>query len=398
MLRFVTWKPDQPAVWDEAVARFERAHPEIHVTREVGPHSSTAFHDLVTQKLKNRDPGIDVYFIDVVWLAEFAAAGWTLPLDARFDENARSQFLDGTIRAATWTGHVYAVPAFIDAGMLYYRKDLLEKHHVAVPKTWRELADGARRIVEAERLEQPGLSGYSGQFKQYEGLVCDMLEFVTANGGRFLDERAVRATLSDRATLDAVRWVRDEVIGGLAPRAVLTYQEPESLALFLQGLAVFHRNWPYAWDVSNDERESRVAGKVGIAPLPAFGDGAGRSALGGWLYGISAYSQQSDAAWAFVDFMTSEEMQRHFALRAALAPTRNALYEDSRIAATGAAFVRQKAAFRGAVPRPVTPMYPAVSGALQRFLSTAIATRDSDLERLAAEADREIDRYLELAR
>jgi multiple sugar transport system substrate-binding protein len=95
--------------------------------------------------------------------------------------------------------------------------------------------------------------------------------------------------------------------------------------------------------------------------------------------------------------MTSEETQRHFALRASLAPTRSALYEDPQLTAAGAPFVRQKTAFRGAVPRPVTPMYPAVSGALQRFLSTAIATRDSDLERLAAEADREIDHYVEMA-
>ena len=155
--------------------------------------------------------------------------------------------------------------------------------------------------------------------------MCDLLEFVTAKGGRFVDDQAVHATLSDPPTIEAIRWVRDQVIGGIAPRSVLTYQEPESLALFLQGLAVFHRNWPYAWDVSNDERQLRVAGKVGIAPLPGFGEGAGRSALGGWLYGISSYSRHADAAWKFVEFMTSEETQRHFALRASLAPTRNQL-------------------------------------------------------------------------
>ena len=61
-LRFVTWKPNQPEVWDAAIERFERAHPEIRVERQVGPHSSTALHDLLTQKLKNRDPSVDVFF------------------------------------------------------------------------------------------------------------------------------------------------------------------------------------------------------------------------------------------------------------------------------------------------------------------------------------------------
>jgi len=397
-LHFVTWKPDQPAVWDEAVHRFESQHPGVTVVREIGPHSSSAFHDLVTQKLKNRDPGIDVFFVDVVWLAEFAAAGWTLPLDSRFGADDRADFLAGTIRASTWNGAVHGVPAFIDAGMLYYRKDLLDKHRLPVPSTWTELEREARVIVAAEKSGEPGLVGYSGQFKQYEGLVCDVLEFVAGNGGAFLDESGARATLRDRRALEAIEWLRDRVIGDLAPRSVLTYQEPESLALFLQGLAVFHRNWPYAWDVANDARQSRIAGRVGMAPLPHFAGGESRAALGGWLYGISAFSKKPDVAWSFIAFMTSPEMQRYFAERASLAPPRTSLYRDREMLARYPRLADEEPTFRSAVPRPVTPMYPAVSGALQRFFSTAIATRDADVERLAAEAEAEINGYLALAR
>jgi multiple sugar transport system substrate-binding protein len=397
-LHFVSWKPDQPAVWDEAVHQFESQHPGLTVVREIGPHSSTAFHDLVTQKLKNRDPGIDVFFVDVVWLAEFAAAGWTLPLEGRFGTDDRADFLAGTIRASTWNGAVYGVPAFVDAGMLYYRKDLLDKHHLRVPATWQELESAARRIVAAEKSAEPDLVGYSGQFKQYEGLVCDVLEFVAGNGGGFVDESRARATLRDTRTLDAIRWLRDRVVGDLAPRSVLTYQEPESLALFLQGLAVFHRNWPYAWDVTNDARQSRVVGKVGMAPLPHFAGGESRSALGGWLYAISAFSTKPDAAWSFIEFMTSAEMQKYFAERASLAPTRARRDRDPEMLARNPRLAAEEPAFRSAVPRPVTPMYPAVSGALQRFFSTAISTRDADVERLAAEADAEIDGYLALTR
>ena len=54
-LRFVSWKPDHQHVWDEAIARFTKAHPHISVVRELAPHSSTAYHDLLTQKLKNRE-------------------------------------------------------------------------------------------------------------------------------------------------------------------------------------------------------------------------------------------------------------------------------------------------------------------------------------------------------
>jgi multiple sugar transport system substrate-binding protein len=398
VLRFVTWKPNQPAVWNRAIERFEREHPQIRVEREVGPHSSTALHDLLAQKLRNRDPSVDVFLMDVVWPAEFAAAGWALPLGDRFPEADQALFLEGTIRANRWRDRIYGVPAFIDAGMLYYRSDLLEKYGFGPPETWPELVRQARVITEGERSETPELVGYTGQFKQYEGIVCDMLELVESGGGRLVDAAEGRGALAEPRTLAAVRFVRDELIGEVAPRSVLTYQEPESLAVFLQGHAVFHRNWPYAWEVAGNPERSRVVGRVGIAPLPRFEGGRSVSALGGWQYGISAWSRRPEEAWTFVRFMTSPEMQRYFAVEASLAPTRAALYADRAVLERNPQFADQARAFRQAVPRPVTPMYPAVSEVLQRFFSSAITDPESDLARLAAEANADIDRYLELAR
>jgi multiple sugar transport system substrate-binding protein len=397
-LRFVTWKPNQPPVWDRAIERFERAQPGIRIDREVGPHSSTALHDLLTQKLKNRDRGVDVFFMDVVWTAEFAAAGWSLPLDDRFSEAEQARFLAGTIQANTWESRIHGVPAFIDAGMLYYRTDLLGRYGFRAPETWAQLVEQAHIIVEGERGRTPELVGYTGQFKQYEGIVCDLLEIVTSNGGRFVDARGRRASLSEPAALEAVRFVRDSIVGGIAPRSVLTYQEPESLAVFTQGHAVFHRNWPYAWEVANNEGRSRIVGRVGIAPLPHFEGAESAAALGGWQYGISAFSSHPAEAWTFVRFMTSPEMQRYFAVEASLAPTRDELYTDPDVLARNPQFADQARAFRRAVPRPVTPVYAAISEVLQRFFSTAIADPESDLETLARRASAEIDGYLAMVR
>jgi len=254
VLRFVTWKADHPQVWDEAIARFEQAHPSIRVVREIAPHSSTAYHDLLSQKLKNRDRSLDLYFMDVIWPSEFAAAGWVLPIDDRFSPSEREKFLQATIQAGTYQGHIYGVPSRIDSGMLYYRKDLLEKYGFSTPETWGQLVEQAKVIVQGEKAHNPALRGYSGQFKQYEGLVCDMLEFVGSHGGTLITEDGMRSTLADPQTVGAVTFVREHIIKTLATPAVLTYQEPESLAIFVQGKAVFHRNWPYAWGLANDPR------------------------------------------------------------------------------------------------------------------------------------------------
>ena len=270
ILKFVTWKPNQPEVWEEIYQIFEQENPDIQLEREVGPHSSTAFHDLLTQKLKNKSRDVDVFFMDVIWPPEFATAGWAMPLDDFFLQDEQEKFLQATILANTYQGHIYGVPLFIDSGVLYYRKDLLEKYGLNPPETWEEMISQAKNIVTEEAKHGNEIYGFSGQFKQYEGLVCNMMEYILSNGGTFVDSDTGKSAITEKNAIEAVRFVRDSLIGKTAPKGVLTYQETESLDIFIQGKAVFHRNWPYAWEISNNPLKSRVSGKVGIARLPHF--------------------------------------------------------------------------------------------------------------------------------
>ncbi|MGE3901103.1 MAG: ABC transporter substrate-binding protein [Nitrospiraceae bacterium] len=397
-LRFVSWKPDHPRAWDEAIARFQETHPDISVIREIAPHSSTAYHDLLTQKLKNRDRSVDLFFMDVIWVPEFAAAGWVLPLDALFPESEQASFLPTTIVTGRYQDHLYGVPSRIDAGMLYYRADLLSKYGYTAPRTWMELVEQAETIVKGEASSQPTLRGYSAQFKQYEGLVCNMLELVGSHGGSLIAERDETSTLAAPETLAALRFARDQLMGRVAPRALLTYQEPESLAAFVQGQTVFHRNWPYAWEVANDRERSKIVGLVDVAALPGTTDHRGVATLGGWLFGISALSVNQREAWTFISFLSSEASQKHFALAAGIAPSRRALYDDPALLEAHPHWRNQLTVLESATPRPRTPVYPAVSHILQRFFSRALAYPAIDLAGEAAKADEQITRLLELTR
>ena len=397
-LHFMTWKADHPQAWDEAIQRFEQVHPHIHIKREIAPHSSTAYHDLLTQKLRNRDVSLDLFFMDVIWPAEFAAAGWALPLDDYFSPDERKKFLPATISSGMYQHHIYGVPSRIDSGMLYYRKNLLEKYGFSPPATWNELVRQAQAILAGERTAHPLLRGYSGQFKQYEGLVCDMLEFVGSHNGSFLTDDGRRSNLTALESLQAVQFVREQIIQRLATPAALTYQESESLAVFLQGNAVFHRNWPYAWGLANDPRHSKIVGKVGVTTLPRFSEGRSTAALGGWLYGISAYSRHPDEAWAFIEFMASPEIQKHFAIHASLAPSRLALYADPEVLRANPQYKDLLPVFQSARPRPRTPVYPIVSHILQRYFSRVLAFPETNIREEAQEADRKINRFLALFR
>lgn len=396
VIHFVTWKPNIPGVQQEIIKIFESEHPDIKVMREVGPHSSTAFHDLLTQKLKNRSEDADVFLMDVIWPPEFAAAGWAMSLEEKFTGSEREKFLSGTILANTFQGKIYGVPLFIDSGMLYYRKDLLEKYGFDPPKTWEEMVRQAEIVVKNEADLGNEMYGFSGQFKQYEGLVCDMMEFILSNGGEILNSHTGKSGLAEKPAVDAVRFVRKNIIGKAAPVGVLTYQEPESLDVFIQGRAVFHRNWPYAWEVSNDPDRSFVAGRVGIAKLPHFKNNSSYSTLGGWQMGISSYSKNQEAAWTFVKFFTSRRIQKLLAIKAGRAPTRKALYDDPDILKIHPHFSEMKDVFLTAYPRPRTPLYPAVSNVLQRYFSKTISDSTLDIKKEAEKASSEIEKVISM--
>lgn len=395
-LRVVTWKAEAPKVWDQAIADFERQNAGIKIVREIGPQSSTQIHDLLSQKLKNRDSRLDVFFMDTIWPAEFASAGWALPLDRYFLAAERDKFLPAPISANQYRGQIFGVPLFIDAGVLYYRKDLLEKYGLAPPRLWPELVEQAKAILAGERGLQ--LVGFSGQFKQYEGLVCNMMEYILSAGGALWDEKRMTSALDQPAALEAMRFVRDRIIGEISHRGVLSYEEPESLALFTQGRAIFHRNWPYAWTIANDPANSKIAGKVGIAPLPSFAGAKGVAALGGWQLGISRFSNKPDIAWRFVAFMTSEETQKRIGLATGRAPTRTALYEDAEIAGKMPQLKSLMDTFKQAVPRPTTPVYVPLSNIMQRYFSSVLALPNTDIKKRAALAARDMDRLLDLLR
>jgi multiple sugar transport system substrate-binding protein len=396
VLHFVTWKPEAAQVWDQAIADFERANPGVKVVREIAPQSSTQIHDLLVQKFKNRDARLDVFFMDAVWPAEFASAGWALPLDRYFAAVEQEKFLPATVSANRYRGRIFGAPVFIDTGLLYYRKDLLEKYAIAPPQTWNQMVQAAKTILGREQDRQ--LVGFSGQFKQYEGLVCNMMEYILSNGGALWDEKRMISALDQPAALQAVRFVRDHIIGEISGRGMLAYEEPESLALFTQGRAIFHRNWPYAWAIANDPASSKVAGRVGMSPLPGFAVGTGAAALGGWQLGISRYSRNPDLAWRFVAFMTGPDVQKRIALATGRAPTRAALYDDNEIAAKIPQLKSLLASFKRAVPRPTTPVYVPLSNIMQRYFSSVLALPDTDIKEQAALATRDMNRLLDFVR
>ena len=341
------------------LAEFERAHPGVHVVERVLPSSSDQQHQVYATDLEAGAADFDVLALDVVWVAEFARAGWLLPVAEALADEERAAFLPGPLEAVAFRGELYALPWFVDAGLLYYRADLLGRLGRAPPREWEELAEGARAAVRAGLVPY----GHVFQGKQYEGLVCDALEIVWSHGG----ELPGAGIAAERAGA-ALAFLRSLPASGASPGFVSTLTEEPSRVVFGQGRALFLRNWPYAWSLL--EREgSAVRGKVGVAPLPSAPGHAPAATLGGWLLGVNAHSRRAEAAERLVAFLASPHAQKALVVAYGYSPPRPALFDDAEVAAAQPFLASLRGVYAAARPRPVFPAYVALSQVMQAELS-----------------------------
>jgi trehalose/maltose transport system substrate-binding protein len=206
-------------------------------------------------------------------------------------------------------------------------------------------------VVEAERASNPQLQGFVFQAKAYEGLTCNALEWIDSFGGGTIVDADGKITVNNPKAVAAVDWAAT-LIGKVAPQGVLNYSEEEARGIFQSGNAVFMRNWPYAWTLSQAP-DSPVKDKVGVIALPKGGaDGKNTATLGGWELAVSKYSNNADAAADLVRYLTSEQEQKRRAIVASYNPTIESLYADQEVLTAVPFFGTLDESFVNAVARP----------------------------------------------
>ncbi|MBA4859954.1 ABC transporter substrate-binding protein [Streptomyces sp. PSKA54] len=358
---------------------WNRAHPDERVTLVELPDSADETHAQMTTDLRSGAGRFDVFNIDVAWTSEFAAAGWISPLQR--DRFPLKSFLRPVVDTATYEGRLYAVPYVTNAGLLLYRKDILDKEGVEPPRTWAELERQARTIA-----AKYGLDGYAGQFLPYEGLTVNAAEAVYSAGGTILGDEGERVTVNSAAAREGIGFLARGVRDGWIPQEALTFKEEESRQAFQDGRLLFLRNWPYAY-VSASGTGSEVAGKIGAVPLPGPG-GPGASVLGGSNLAVSTHARHPDSAAALIAYLTSERVQRQVLTEGALPPVRADLYQDPELIREFPYLPTLRAGVLAAAPRPKSPRYDQVSLAVQAVVHDAMTqqqTPEAAVRRLARE-------------
>ncbi len=368
-VRFVGEPEASSAVgpWYQAVSE-EWAKKTGNKLEYIGrPNDFSATLPLFQQYWAAKSLDVDIYQIDVIW--QGIAAPHAVDLKKYYKEDELKAYFPRIIENNTIDGKLVSIPLYTDAGILYYRTDLLEKYgYKEPPKTWEELAAMAKKIQDGERAAgKPDFQGFVFEGKAGESVTCNALEWIYSYGGGSVIEPDKKVTINNPNAIKALDAAHSW-IGTISPMEVNTYTEEEARNIWQAGNAAFMRNWPYAYALGADPK-SAVSGKFDVTVLPKGGDNGNNAAcLGGWQLMISAYSKVPDAAADLVRYLSSAEVQKKRAIDWSILPTRPVLYSDPDVLAKYPFFKIMPNVFNNAVARPST-----VTGADYNQLSTAFS-------------------------
>lgn len=356
----------------KAIALFNDQHPNIKVNMVELPTDSNKQFQTLSTVMQAHDSSIDVFEIDCTWPQTFISAGWACTLDDVLTDEDRAEHYENAIDIGYYNGHQYTLPTFINSGVLFYRKDILEKYNYDVPKTWDELIQISKEVMEKD----PEItSGFSSAWKQYEGLVCSALEFIWGAGGDILDEEG-NVVINSPETAKGLQIMYDMIYTDkITEPGINGYMWVDSRSPFYSGNVLFIRDWPTTINGANNPENSNVVGKVGFAPLPCGPAGVNYNTMGGWQIGVSSYSEHPYEAKLLAKHMSGYDVQKIRAIDSQLVPSRPAVLEDPEVVEAVPFFNDLIAVGENTKARPRTAYYEELSGVLQQGISGVLSNQ-----------------------
>lgn len=329
-------------------------NPDTPLQIEALPESADQQRQQIGLEQNAQSPNFDVLAMDVIWTGEYAENGWIEDLSDLLPE-IEDNTLPGPIESATYDGALWGLPYNSNAGLLYWRSDLLDEP----PATWDEAVSMWEGVVDSGE----DIAGFAGQGAQYEGMVVNFLEFFNGAGGEvFADGDETQPTFAEGdAAITAMEFMRESAESGFFSPSFNTLMEDPARVAFQEGEVLFMRNWPFAVALMEAE-DSAVAGAFEVAPLPTFVEGESASSLGGFNLAVSAFSEKQDQALEFALFASQDPDAQRILAENSLAPTLASTYEelaDDPVQALLGEVIAE------ANPRPPVPDYPLISIEIQ---------------------------------
>jgi multiple sugar transport system substrate-binding protein len=378
-LRIFTGGQQRPDVMKQIVDVYMQRNPNVKVEVEVGGATSEQQQQYLNTVLASRDSSLDVVLIDVIRPAQWAAAQWAEPLDTYLGSERDAimgRYIKAYRDANVVNGKVIALPYFADTQLLYYRKDLLEKHGVQPPRTWSELKAAVQKVQAGEN--NPNLVGFETAGAPIEGTVCTYLVPVWGAGGDLTDANGKLALNTPAARAPFELWA-DYKANKIMASNIAEIVTDRIRQNFQAGNLIFGMTWGYVWQRSQNDADSQVKGKVGVVPLPGATADKAATCIGGWQLAVTAFSKNKAEAVKLVRYLSSPEVSKMQAILASHLPVFPEVYSDPEVLKANPWFKDALPVVQTARARPVTPRYTEVSEIIRTNMNAFLAgTKTAD--------------------
>ncbi|MBD1908269.1 ABC transporter substrate-binding protein [Trichocoleus sp. FACHB-6] len=377
--------------WQPLIEEFHSKNRDIRInltnfsqTNPEKPENTDQVKELYTaafQKKRGKLP-YDLIYQDIAWVPTFAEAGWLRDISDWISKEELDKFLRSEVEAGRYQGKLYRIPFRTDVGVLYYRKDLLERVKENPPETFDDL------IRISQNLQKQGIAwGYLWQGSRSEAITAMFYEVLHGYGGFWIDPKTRVVGLDRPEALKAVEFLHNTIMEGISPKGVTSYREDETRSLFTEGKAVFLRNWPDVW-VQANAADSFIRGKIDIKPMVHAAGYSSGACKGGWGFGIAQTTKHPKQAWKAIQFFTSAAAQRHFVLTMSFVPSRRTLFIDPQIIDKYSHYPKLLEIIdEYSILRPPIPEYGQASDILQQYLWNALMGQQNPQAAMKAAAE-----------
>lgn len=366
--------PDKNGAIRESILKFEETNPKIRVNLVELPDNTNEKYELISSKLALKDGSVDIIDSDVTWPAIFVNSDWIEPLDKYFSKEELSQHFQSSIEAAKIDNKLYGIPYRYDSGLIFYRKDLLDKYGFKAPQSFNELLAISKSICANEK----DLYGYAGSWKNFEGLTCNFIELLWAYNSDLTIKENGSVSIDQKEVYNTVKLMSDLIYKyKITPASSADFSSGDVRKLFAEGKLLFMRDWPAGWAVINAP-DSKVRTLVGVMPIPKMNENqSSPGTYGGWQYMVSKHSKHKSASVKFIKFMTSNEEQMKTFLTYSYLPSKSELYYDPQVQEKIPFAISMADYFNTAKTRPRVENYDDITFIIQNEVHKVITGEQS---------------------
>ncbi len=284
--------------------------------------------DAITTDLTSGGSTYDVIEFDNAWVQKFYENDWLEPLDDYASDEIKNGMLPGLLDKFSAGGHLYGITWNNDTRFFMYNQQMLEDAGIdKVPETWDELTEASKALKEA------GIApyGFIDSYAQQQTGGNEITYLVYSFGGELFDEEGNPVMAEDPKTKAAFEWLvnaynNDEICD---PASLTSDYESVANVFNMGGSAFFLQAWPGVYSSANDEDSSDIVGQIAVGTSAIHADGEEQVVLTlPEAMAIPKNSQHKDAAWKYIEYMSSKEFDKERAEAIGSIPVWTDLFTD----------------------------------------------------------------------